>query len=87
MRTHRHIVAAFRLQVPTAAEGAIFRSPPPIDLPALLGRAVARCLVADRMRSASFGEARDVVTQRVLQRSDGALEWESPGRERSAHAL
>jgi hypothetical protein len=55
--------------------------------PVSLGRAVARRLVADRMRSASFGEARDVVTQRVLQRSDGALEWESPGRERSAHAV
>jgi len=23
----------------------------------------------------------------ALQRSDGALEWESPGRERSAHAV
>lgn len=34
-----------------------------------------------------FDEARDVVTHRVLQRSDGALEWESPGRERSAHAV
>jgi hypothetical protein len=37
--------------------------------------------------SGLFDEARDVVTHRVFQRSDGALEWESPGREPSAHAL
>jgi len=45
----RRIVAAFGLQVPTAAEGAIFRSRAPIDLPACLGRAVARRLVAERI--------------------------------------
>lgn len=45
----RHIVAAFGLRVPTAAEGAIFRSPAPIDLRACLGRVVARRLVAERI--------------------------------------
>jgi len=34
-----------------------------------------------------FDEARDVVTRRVLQWSDSALELKSRGRERSAHAV
>jgi hypothetical protein len=44
----RYILAAFGEPVPTAVQGAIFRSPAPIDLPASLGPALARRLVSER---------------------------------------
>lgn len=37
--------------------------------------------------SGLLDEARDVVTHGLLQSSDGALECDSPGRERSAHPV
>lgn len=45
----RSVVGAFGQRESTAAEGAIFRPPAPIDLPAFLGRGVARRLMAERI--------------------------------------
>jgi hypothetical protein len=45
----RDIVAAFGRPVCTSSQGTIFRPPAPIDLPACLGRSVARRLAADRI--------------------------------------